>query len=76
MNWRLRCPAAAVIDPNLEARLMGAGLPPDRVAHAAALLKDLVATNYGGAATGEAMAKVLPLVNELEALFLAGEEQP
>jgi hypothetical protein len=73
---RLRCPAAAVIDPNLEDRLTGAGLRADLAVRTADLLKGLVAANYGSSVKEEETAHVLHLVNEIEAAFLAGEEQP
>lgn len=67
---RLQCPSAAVIGPDLNARLTAAGVPEALAARADALLQDLVAARYGGIAPDhrtEATAKAL--VEELEACF-------
>jgi hypothetical protein len=62
----LRCAAAAVISPDLPARLSAAGVSPALAARAAATLESLVAARYGG---GDAVgiADVSALVRELEA---------
>ena len=66
----LGCPAAAVISPDLGARLVAAGVPADLATRAAALLEDLVAARYGGSAPGEdAAAAARAMVEELEATF-------
>jgi hypothetical protein len=68
---RLRCPAAAVIDPGLPARLEAAGVPADLAARSTALVEDLGAVRYGGGEAASGMEKVRELVGELEAVFPA-----
>jgi hypothetical protein len=68
---RLGCPAAAVIAPDLTARLEAAGVPEALAARAAMLLEELVAARYGGAASdGRTEANAWSLVEELEASFV------
>ena len=82
-TWRL-CPtaasnpadAAAVIAPDLRARLAAAGVPVDLAARTAALLEALVAARYGsGAPSGDTEASARAIVEELEALFREGDER-
>ncbi|TAH34439.1 MAG: hypothetical protein EYC70_15980 [Planctomycetota bacterium] len=70
---RLRCPAAAVITPDLPERLMHAGVPAGLAARAAALLDALVAARYGAAATPQSAAQARALVGELEDAFQSAE---
>jgi len=66
-----RSAAAAVIVPDLAARLEAAGLPADPAERAAALLDELVAARYGGPALAESrdLNAARALVDELEPLF-------
>jgi hypothetical protein len=66
----LGVPAAAVIAPELAARLAAAGVPVDTAGRAAALLDGLVAARYGGApAAPDARAAVLAAAAEIESAF-------
>lgn len=73
LGARLRCPAAAVIAPDLAARLARTGVPDALAARAAALLRDLVAARYGGHAGAGRLEAARALVEELERAFLACE---
>lgn len=73
LGARLRCPAAAVIAPDLAARLTRAGVPDALAARAAALLRELVAARYGGHAADDRLEAARALVDELEHAFLARE---
>jgi hypothetical protein len=69
---RLQCPLAAVIAPDLEARLTAAGVPGVLAERAAMLIEDLVAARYGGTASDDRTeASARALVEELEASFQA-----
>jgi hypothetical protein len=69
---RLHCEPAAVIAPDLPARLATAGVPAALAARAAALLEELVAARYGGTASDDRPeANARALVEELEASFHA-----
>ena len=65
----LGCSAAAVIDPDLKARLEAKGLPTELATRATALLDELVAARYGGnvPAGGEDAARAL--VDAVETSF-------
>jgi hypothetical protein len=64
----LGVPTAAVIAPDLAARLAAAGVPGPAAARAASLLDSLVAARYGGGpAAGDARAAVLASAAEIEA---------
>jgi len=72
---RLRCPPAAVIAPDLAARLAAAGVPPPLAARAAAALTELTGARYrtrtpDGARPAGA-ASIGALVAELEDAFSA-----
>ncbi len=61
----LGCPPAAVIGPDLAARLLAKGFPEDIASRAAATLERLVAARYGGSgATAEDLAALLPRIAE------------
>jgi hypothetical protein len=62
----LRCSPAAVISPDLGARLVAAGAPTDDADRAAALLERLVAARYGGDASSDDAAAARAVVDELE----------
>ena len=67
---RLQCASAAVIAPDLKARLTAAGVPEALAARAAALLEELVAARYGGIAPDHRTeANARALVEELDAAF-------
>jgi hypothetical protein len=70
---RLRCPAAAVIAPDLTDRLEAAGVPADLAARTAALLEALVAARYGSGAPATTRESARSLVEELEVAFRAAE---
>jgi hypothetical protein len=70
----LRCPRAAVIAPDLEARLAAAGVPGDLARRAAATLERLVAARYGGEAPGR--SGVDSLAREIEAAFRTMPSRP
>jgi hypothetical protein len=63
---RLDCAPAAVISPDLPARLQRSGLPPDVADRAARLLESLVAARYGGQATGSGAHEILAIVDDIE----------
>ena len=66
----LKCPAAAVIGPDLPASLVSAGLPPDLASRAAAMLERLVAARYSAATVAAgADANFVALLSELEVSF-------
>lgn len=69
---RLRCAPAAVISPDLPARLAANGVPPSLRASTAAALDALVASRYGSVATHDAAA-IAALVDELERAFAESE---
>lgn len=62
----LDCPVAAVIAPELPARLVRAGVPGELAERAAALLETLVARRYGGPADVYAMQAASDVVDMLE----------
>jgi hypothetical protein len=66
---RLRTTPAAIVAPELRARLAAAGLPPDLAARTAALLDALTAARYGGRSAMPADAPAL--AGELAAAFAA-----
>jgi hypothetical protein len=69
---RLQCPPAAVITPELRARLTAVGAPAALAERAAALTEELVAARYGGTAPDERTgASARALVEELESSFQA-----
>jgi hypothetical protein len=69
---RLRCPSAAVIAPDLPARLAAAGVPAALATRTATLLEELVAARYGGTVSDDRTeASAQALVEELEASFQA-----
>ncbi|HEX5135684.1 MAG TPA: BatD family protein [Planctomycetota bacterium] len=61
----LKCPRAAVIGPDLAARLLARGFPEPLAARAAALLEHLVAARYG--AGGVSAGEVAAVVDGIEA---------
>jgi hypothetical protein len=63
---RLGCPPAAVIAPDLEARLAAAGVPREAAARAAALVERLVGARYGGRAEEDAATEAQALVKTIE----------
>lgn len=69
---RLRCPAAAVVAPELPSRLETAGVPGGLASRTGDLLERLVAARYGGgvATPGDAIA-ARALVDEIDAAFRA-----
>ncbi|MEZ5966860.1 MAG: BatD family protein [Planctomycetota bacterium] len=67
---RLHSPRAAVVGPDLEARLHAAGVAPTLAARAATTLHDLLGSRYGGARVDDASA-LASLVTALEASFPA-----
>lgn len=69
---RLRCAPAAVISPDLPARLAAAGVPASLGARTAATIEAIVASRYGSAATHDAAA-ITALVDELEHGFAESE---
>ena len=71
---RLGCAPAAVIAPDLPARLEAAGVPTHLAGRAATLLDGLVAARYGGSPSAGGAAAVRALVDELEERFRAAEE--
>jgi hypothetical protein len=66
---RLRCPPAAVITPDLPARLAAAGVSASLAARTATLLEVLVAARYGGTASADRSEDARTLVEELESSF-------
>jgi hypothetical protein len=70
---RLRCMRAAVITPDLAARLVAAGVPAELAVRAAARLEALSAGRYGGNVAAGDAASVRALVTELEQAFAAAE---
>lgn len=74
LGARLRCPAAAVIAPDLEERLRAAGLPEALAHRTRTLLDRLVAARYRRAPSPEFVAAERDLVGELEHAFGAAEE--
>jgi len=69
---RLRCSTAAVIAPDLPARLATAGVPAALATRTATLLEALVAARYGGTASDtRTESEARALVEELEASFPA-----
>jgi hypothetical protein len=67
---RLQCRPAAVIGPDLAARLAAAGVPDSLATRTALLLEGLVATRYGATAPEDrAEDDARALVEELEAAF-------
>lgn len=69
---RLRCAPAAVISPDLPARLSAGGVPPSLGARTAATLDAMVASRYGSVATHDAVA-IAALVDELDRAFAESE---
>lgn len=67
---RLRCARAAVVGPDLDARLAAAGIPAALATRTARALQDLLAIRYGGAQVASDTT-VPALVGELEAHFVA-----
>lgn len=63
---RLDCPPAAVIAPDLEPRLVAAGVPRELAARAAALVERLVGARYGGKADEDAATEARTLVEAIE----------
>jgi hypothetical protein len=61
----LECPVAAVIGPDLPARLAARGMKPALAARAAAALERLVAARYGGGLGGQ--EELRALLPEIEA---------
>jgi hypothetical protein len=70
---RMRCASAAVITPDLEARLEAAGVEAGLARRAATLLTDLVAAHYGGGASDEGREAVDELVHSLDDSFQGRE---
>jgi hypothetical protein len=58
---RLGTPAAAAIAPDLEARLVAAGVEPGAAARVARALEALVASRYGGSAPAPSREELLAL---------------
>jgi len=65
----LRCTPAAVVSPDLAARLVAAGATSDVAGRAAALLERLVAARYGGEASTDDAAAAREVVDEIESAF-------
>ncbi len=65
---RLGCTPAAVIDTDLEARLLRAGLTPDLADRAARTMENLTAARYGGPPAEGAAEEVPSLMTALEAV--------
>jgi hypothetical protein len=65
----LGCSTAAVIDPDLKARLEAKGLPAELAARATTLLDELVAARYGGSVPAGGEDAAGALVDALEASF-------
>jgi hypothetical protein len=65
---RLRCSVPAVIAPDLEARLVRAGVPEDLAGRSARLLEELVAARYGGRDRADAAAAAEAILQELGAV--------
>jgi hypothetical protein len=72
---RLGVPAAAVIGPDLPARLAAARLPPDLAAEFAAAIESSTAARYGGGGGLDAAA-VRSLVRKLEAVTIVRGATP
>jgi hypothetical protein len=71
---RLDCPTAAVIAPELRARLTKAGIRDELADRTATLLERLVAARYGEATSHEgAQAEARSIVDELEVSFQVTE---
>lgn len=62
----LDCPPAAVVSPDLAARLVAAGAPPEVAARAASLLERLVAARYGGEPSTDDASAARAVVEEIE----------
>ncbi|MFH1998624.1 MAG: BatD family protein [Planctomycetota bacterium] len=71
---RLRCPEAAVISPDLAARLEASRVPTEMARRAAELLDLLVAARYGGVLPEDLTRKARSLVDTLEEVFQSREE--
>ncbi len=65
---RLRCTPAAVISPDLPARLAAGGIPASLGARTATAIDAMVASRYGSVATHDGAA-IQALVDELERAF-------
>jgi len=63
---RLGCAPAAVIGPDLEARLEASGAPADLAARAAALMERLVAARYGGVPSDTDLDEAQAIVSTLD----------
>jgi hypothetical protein len=72
LSAHLGCPAAAVIRPDLEARLMAKDVPAELAARTRALLDALLAAGYGGQGPIDGRERVTSLVDEIEAAFDGG----
>jgi hypothetical protein len=73
LGARLRVPAAAVISPDLRARLEAAGVGPELATRTHELLNGLVAARYRRSPSAEFVAEERDLVGELEHAFQALE---
>lgn len=69
---RLRCPPAAVIGPDLEQRLLAAGIEAALAGRVARLVERFGALRYGGAARAADAGEARQLVDALEAQFRCG----
>ncbi|MEW6741545.1 MAG: hypothetical protein AB1486_02205 [Planctomycetota bacterium] len=75
LSARLHCSGAAVITPDLPARLAAAGVPDELAARVAVLLEREVARRYGAGESAADVETARELVEALEATFLAREER-
>lgn len=66
---RLRCNPAAVIAPDLPARLIAAGVPSELAMRTARRFDELVDARFGGARPAASAAVATSLLDELEAVF-------
>jgi hypothetical protein len=66
LGARLGCPAAAVIGPELSAKLVATGVPEDLARRASSILERLVAARYGGGASAEDAAAARAVAEEIE----------
>ncbi len=71
---RLACPVPAVIAPDLQARLVAAGVPAEIASRSAALLESLLEARYGGRLPPGSGEAVGALVESLEVSFRKGLE--
>src|SRR5690606_29832316 len=70
---RLGSHRAAVVAPDLRARLVRAGVGTELATAAAALLEELAAARYGGSAAADGHRRATAMVSALEAHFAAGD---